>query len=225
MGVFGLFVGLLAIGLGYLVLDQNLPLIPSPDFRVVHSEQAPHLMKILHDHEREIGEDLPAYTNHCLRTLSYAKEFLRMDGWTDARIEEASPLMEAALAYHDIALWTHGALNYLDPSADLAAKELLGSYSSTHIDAIRAMITEHHKVTKYTGPHEEVVNAVRKGDWLDFTQGVGFPLRSGMPRGNVAKCNSELPNKGFHDALQAFPAKLGETAFKGNMEVMKIYKW
>ena len=31
-------------------------------------------------------------------------------------------------------------------------------------------------------------------DWLDFTNNLRFPMRSGMPSGNLAKANQEVPS-------------------------------
>jgi hypothetical protein len=53
--------------------------------------------------------------------------------------------------YHDIGLWTHSALSYVDPSADLAAKDLKGRFSPVELARIRDIILWHHKLTPFGG--------------------------------------------------------------------------
>jgi hypothetical protein len=76
---------------------------------------------ILEQHAVELGEDYEAYRNHCLRVLSFAVYHL---GGPDFVVKAETDLMAMALAYHDIALWTDGVLNYVDPSADVMDREM-----------------------------------------------------------------------------------------------------
>ena len=198
----------------------------TPSFHVILPSEAPVLVNYLDQYADKLGDEREGYQNHCLRTLSFAEEFLRADGWSPAQIAERREVVETALAFHDIALWSDGALNYLEPSAKQA--EVKASHLSAEDAAlVRDIIVQHHKFTPYSGSADDaVVNAVRKADWVDFTQSAGFCLRSGMPTGNIAEAHAHLPAAGFYDTLGKMPARHSpDNEFAGVREVLKIYKW
>lgn len=69
----------------------------------------------LEKHHKQIGDDYVPYRNHCLRVLAFTKYFLSLE---DIQLEpHVFNIIAMALAYHDIALWTDGELDYLEPSA------------------------------------------------------------------------------------------------------------
>ncbi|CAK9059799.1 WWE domain-containing protein [Durusdinium trenchii] len=107
-------------------------------------------------------------------------------------------VLEAALAYHDLGLWSDLKASYLGPSAERARKDLSGTFSEPELKQIEDIIMNHHKYTEASDP---LVDAMRKADWLDFTNNLRFPMRSGMPSGNLAKANTEVPREGFFTAL------------------------
>jgi len=205
------------------------PGAPSVGFRVVTPDEAPVLLRSLRRYETELGADFLAYRNHCLRVLSFALHFLEADRLTPDEIASQRPSLEAALAYHDIALWSDGALDYLDPSAARALSDL--KTSDVDLDLVYDVIEQHHKATPFRSArgrlHDAGVNAVRRADWLDFTQNAGLAVvRSGMPSGNIALANAALPFEGFIFCLANMPFKLKpENPLKGNLEVMRIFKW
>lgn len=189
---------------------------PSEKFHVIKEEEAVTLVKLLGRYKQVFDPaEYQAYMNHCLRVLTYAEYYMEMT-------DEQREIAEAALAYHDIALWSDGKLNYLEPSADRALSDL-----SDNRDLIKDIIMAHHKVTEFKGSEDdELVNAVRMADWLDFTSQLGLPARSGMPAGNIYKALSEIPTLGFIKVLAGFPNKImPSNPIRGNIEVMKIYKW
>ncbi|PIB93390.1 hypothetical protein [Caulobacter sp. FWC2] len=96
--------------------------------------------------------------------LTYAMHFLG----GDARWRE---VVAFALAYHDVGLWTDGKLAYLEPSE--AQAEQARQARAPHLDAclVCNLIHWHHKVTPFRGADAEVVNAVRKADWVDASGG------------------------------------------------------
>merc|ERR1712000_44195 len=42
----------------------------------------------------------------------------------------------------------------------------------TYRTVIEKALVYHHKITPFEGPHADIVNAVRKADWIDATQGL-----------------------------------------------------
>jgi len=211
------FVALVGVVL-YGAQPRLFPGEKSADFKVVKPAEAPVLMEYLQKYEKELGADFLAYRNHCLRVLSFTLYFLEK-----APSEGPRRNLEAALAYHDLALWSDLAASYLGPSAARARKDLAGTYSDTDLDQIEDLIMNHHKITTAADP---LVDAMRKADLLDFSNSARFPVRSGMPSGNIAEANSALPLEGFISALARRPFTIRpDNPFKASMEVMEIFRW
>jgi hypothetical protein len=121
--------------------------------------------------------------------------FLRAD-------ERHRPLVETAFAYHDIALWTDRELAYLEPSEVLALQDNATEAWGLDPDLLQDAIHWHHKITPYRGPGAEVVNAIRKADWIDASGGL---LRQGLSRElsreQVAAVEAAIVRR--HDLLRA----------------------
>lgn len=149
--------------------------------------------------EAALGSDLEPYKRHLYRLLSYAMHMLGEEGQAHRSV------IEKALVYHDIGIWTDDTLAYLEPSAARLEKDLGASLSAEELQLARDIIIFHHKVTAFEGPHADVVNAVRKADWIDVSMGV---VSHGVSRDNIAKVNVALPKRGFHSALLAASLRL-----------------
>ncbi|MEM7310868.1 MAG: phosphohydrolase [Planctomycetota bacterium] len=163
-----------------------------------------------------IGADLPGYRNHVYRTLTYAMHLLSRD-------EAARPVVETALVYHDIGLWTDAELAYLEPSEAKVREDAERHGWGLDIDLAVAAIHWHHKVTRYRGKGAPIVEAIRRADWIDATQG---RVRKGLTRQQIAKVEADIPNEGFHDALQRLAVELGGSALRGNLRVLRrVFKW
>lgn len=176
----------------------------------------PRVEELLAPYEHLIGKDFPGYRNHVYRTITYAMHFL-------GNSIEHEPLVETAFVYHDIGLWTDHALAYLEPSeaAALADNERCGW--GLDPEALRGAIHWHHKVFRYRGHHEQVIEACRKADWIDASMGM---VRKGMSRAAVAQVEAVFPNEGFHAALLRLAKNYGGSALVGGWKVAHgIVKW
>ncbi|MDE2578822.1 MAG: hypothetical protein KGL46_08470 [Hyphomicrobiales bacterium] len=164
-----------------------------------------------------LGADFHPYRNHVYRVLTYAMHFLG----GDARWRET---VAFALVYHDAGMWTDRALAYLEPSE--VAAEAAQRARAPQLDAalLRAIIHWHHKVRAYRGPHESVVNAVRKADWIDASGGV---VRKGLTKAKIAAVTQAIPVDGFPDILMRLAAELnGGRKMGGLWRVLShVYKW
>ena len=129
-----------------------------------------------------IGADYAPYRNHVYRVLTYAMHFLDGD-------EEARPLVETALVYHDIGMWSDGELAYLEPSEALALAHNEANAWGLDPALLRAAIHWHHKLLPYRGPDARIVNAVRRADWIDAS---GGKIRHGVPRAQIRKARSSV---------------------------------
>lgn len=158
----------------------------------------PAVEALLAPYECDLGEDLAGYRGHIYRVLSYALDILGPDHPHRAEVE-------AALVFHDIGLWTDGELGYLEPSIAEADKVLSG-HDLDH-ELVRQMIWNHHKLLPYRGRKADAVNAVRRADWIDATQGRRL---MGLDRAKIAAVEAAIPNAGFHAALDRLAADLND---------------
>lgn len=165
-----------------------------------------------------IGADFDAYRGHINRVMTYALHFL------DPNVAQGyRKIIGVALVYHDIALWTEGTLAYLEPSQDRAERDLLKEFNPAELALVKDIIYWHHKITPYHGLHADIINAVRKADWIDATQGV---VHQGMPRQHIKDCVRQVPYNGFHGILMAFGSKLyGINFLRIVKEISSIYKY
>ena len=175
-----------------------------------------------------LAQDYDRYRNHCLRVYTFSMYFL-----PEVVVEEipnALNILAVALAYHDVALWTDGALEYLDPSVkqmdSQLAKEEEPILNQEEMEIAGIIIEEHHKLTSYEGGKNETVNALvnaaRKADWADFTLGI---VRWGLPAGLLEAAYDEVPELGFHVMLAKMGSRLSPDSFVGRLAVLKIFKW
>lgn len=152
-----------------------------------------------------------AYRGHVYRVITYAMHFLEQD-------DTHRPLVESALVFHDIGLWTESNLAYLAPSETVALT--VNSQRSLGLDPelLRAVIHWHHKITPYRGPGAKVVNAVRKADWIDASQG---KIRKGLTAEQVNAVERAIPDYGFPNVLQRLAKDIGGNALTGNFRVLR----
>lgn len=180
---------------------------------VAHSDRVETLFA---PYREVIGKDYPAYRGHVYRVITYAMHFLGQE-------EAHRPLVETALVYHDIGLWTDRELGYLEPSEAAALRDNREKGFGLDPELLRAAIHWHHKITPYRGPGADVVNAVRKADWIDASQGM---LRKGLSRAQVAEVEGAISDHGFPDVLQRLAGDLGGTKLAGNLRVLRrVFKW
>jgi hypothetical protein len=137
---------------------------------------------VLDRHRDALGDDLAAYRNHVYRCLTYHQLLLGFS------IPDAAAL---AWATHDLGIWTAGTLDYLTPSADLAAA-YADEFGIADVHQLRALVTEHHRLRPVD---DRVTETFRQADLIDVSHGV---LRHGIGRAAIRAAVSMLPYNGFH---------------------------
>lgn len=178
--------------------------------------ERPRIDALLAPYAAQIGADLPGYRNHVYRAVTYAMHFL-------GNAPEYEQLVETVFVYHDIALWTSHALAYLEPSEALALADNDEQGWGLDPVALQGAIHWHHKITAYRGPHEAVIEACRKADWIDANKGM---VRKGMSHANIKAVEAAFANLGFHDALIRLAKDHGGSTVGGLMQVVRgIIKW
>ncbi|MBE9607803.1 phosphohydrolase [Chitinilyticum piscinae] len=183
---------------------------------ILIKRQRPRVEELLARYASVIGRDFPGYRNHVYRTITYAMHFLGND-------PECEALVETAFAYHDIGLWTEHELAYLEPSEAVALADNERYGWGLDAEALRGAIHWHHKISPYHGPHERVIEACRKADWIDASKGA---LRKGMSKDAIVQVEEAFPNLGFHDTLLRLAKDYGGSTLVGGIKVtLGIVKW
>jgi hypothetical protein len=144
-----------------------------------------------------LGRDFIGYRHHIHRVLNH---FLALRG-------SGAPLplaVQLAAPFHDLGIWTDGSFDYLGPSVRLARASLTALGLEPHAGEVEALITEHHKLTRYRGPHAETVETYRRADFIDVSLGL---LRFGLPRAHLSAVRRAWPDAGFHWRLATLTAR------------------
>lgn len=169
----------------------------------------PRVDALLEPYKDVIGDDFAGYRNHVYRAITYAMHFL-------GNAPEYEQLVETAFVYHDIGLWTDKELAYLEPSEAAALADNQRHGWGLDPGALAAAIHWHHKILPYRGPHQAVVEACRKADWIDASKGM---LRKGLSRDAIAAVEAAFPNHGFHDTLARLAKEYGGSTLAGAVKV------
>jgi hypothetical protein len=201
--------------------NELRPRLSAPSVRrrmstLVILAERPRIDTLLEPYRETIGRDFPGYRNHVHRAVTYAMHFLD-------QAPEFQQLVETAFVYHDIGLWTNRALAYLEPSEKVALDDNRRHSWGLDPEALRGAIHWHHKVFRYRGPHQQVIEACRKADWIDASQGW---IRKGIRRSDIARVEQAFPNLGFHQSLLRLARDYGGSTLVGGWRVMRgIVKW
>ncbi len=173
--------------------------------------ERPRVEELLAPYQTTIGSDYAGYRNHVYRVITYALHFLN-------NAPEYEQLVETAFVYHDIGLWTNHELAYLEPSETVALIDNDKFGWGLDPNALRGAIHWHHKLFRYKGAYQDVIEACRKADWIDATRGW---VRKGMSRSAIARVESTFPNCGFHNALLRLAKEYGGSTIIGGFKVMR----
>ena len=165
---------------------------------------------ILPKFKSAMGVDYGKYKNHVYRVFLNC---LLID--SEKNNEEKYAI---AAVFHDIGIWTNHTFDYLDPSIEQAKIYLAKTNRTDWIEEISLMIYWHHKMSKYKGAHEEIVENFRKADWID----VSLALRTfKFDKKKIHETRRRFPNSGFHVFLIKETIK---NFFKHPLNPLPIFK-
>ncbi|MEV6426560.1 hypothetical protein [Nocardia sp. NPDC051463] len=140
---------------------------------------------VLDRHCRKLGDALPVYRNHVLRSLNYQQLLLG---------EPVPDTAALAWAAHDLGIWTAGTFDYLKPSADLVT-EHAAEFGIDDLDSARRMVLDHHRLRRND---DRLTETFRIADRIDASGGL---LRRPVTRADVKAVVAQLPYLGFHQFL------------------------
>lgn len=169
--------------------------------------------EILDPYRDDLGTVHPGIRNHCLRMLNYCRYMVPAEPFRDERIAVMA-------AFHDLPVLLDGDCEYVSRGADLAEQFLEKMGHPEWAPEIRAMCENHHKVTRYRGPHTAMVEAARRADWMDVSFSI---LRFDVPRPVVREVAAAFPVK----ALYPGPAYriIGRYAIRHPLRPMPMMRW
>lgn len=171
----------------------------------------PTLDTLLDQYREQLGLQFEAYRNHLYRLLNTINAVALLN-------ELELKKIAIAAAYHDLGLWTHHTLDYLDASAQMATEYLISINQEDWIDEVVAMIQDHHKIQP--SKHDSlIVELFRQADWADVTFGaVGLHVDK-QPMQDIRQ---QFPNSGFHKFILQRGAAY---SLKHPLKPMPILKW
>jgi len=141
---------------------------------------------ILANYKNVLKSDFKVYKNHIYRIFNYA---ILLDA--DSNNYEKYAI---AAVFHDLGIWTHS-FDYLEPSKQLASEYLAKNDKQDWIGEILAMIDNHHKMSKYNGDYNKIVETFRKADWIDVSMGIKL---FELDKSTYKSIQKQISNKGFH---------------------------
>ena len=158
------------------------------------------LETVLEQHRLALGADLPGYRHHAYRVLNLCRRL--------APASLDSEKIAIAAVFHDLGIWSDRTLDYLTPSANLAATYLHQIGRASWTPEITGAILNHHKISpSVAGPRrtglveqdggsgDSLVEPFRRADWIDVTRGI---VSFGVPRQFVRQLQERWPDAGFH---------------------------
>lgn len=154
----------------------------------------PIVEKLFQSWHVALGDHQEAYRNHVYRLISLTRHF-----YPEMTDNEAN-LLQVAGAFHDVGIWLDRTFDYLEPSANHACAWLAkhpdtgtGSLESQQ-RLVRNLIENHHKVRPVGTSMPPLVDAFRKGDWVDVT---GAYRLAGLSRNDRVALLRAFPLRGF----------------------------
>ncbi len=204
---------LFCVGAVVYIQFKESEILGRNDIKIItHSDVVEHHLK---KYKHLIGDDFDGYRNHIYRVMTYSMHFLHNN-------ETYMDVIGSALVFHDIGLWTDKTLAYLEPSARLA-RDAGKTYSSEELTLQENIIVNHHKIWPFKGENGAVVEAVRKADWIDASNGM---LNKGMPWRHIQAVKDTLPAAGFYNTLADIGPRLHGNNFKKIFsEIITIFRW
>jgi hypothetical protein len=145
----------------------------------------PLVEEILESHRhRANGDDagFDAYKAHAYRVVNFARALTPDTTDRDDKLA-------IAVAFHDLAAFD--TLDYLVPSIEAQDAWLASTGREAWSSELALMVAQHHRMTTYgpPRPHAPLVEAVRRADLVDVSQGL---VRFGLPMAYVKEVRASF---------------------------------
>lgn len=172
----------------------------------------PLVEDIIGQHKHHMGDQFLPYKNHVYRVLNFCFLF-------HAPSAQEKDQLSIAAAFHDLGMWPEDEIDYLEPSISLANDYLDRTERNDWQPLISEMINYHHRFRKCPAHFHFLTEVLRKGDWVDATQGL---RRFNLTKEQIRKVQDTIPNLGFHDNLVRIAKK---EFWKRPFNPLPMMKW
>ena len=143
---------------------------------------------IFQEHKLVLGKDFEHYRGHCYRILNY------MNYWKLNEVEFKT--CEVAIPFHDMGIWTHKTMDYLEVSFEGAKKYIEEKKLDIEKDSLENIIVNHHKISKIKD--NSLAEKLRKADLIDLSFGV---IKFGIDQKAMHSIVSEFPFLEFQQVI------------------------
>jgi hypothetical protein len=168
--------------------------------------------EIIGSHKEHMGDQFLPSKNHVYRVLNFCFMF------HEPSSEEVEKLAIAA-AFHDLGIWPGDQFDYLAPSIELGRKYLLRTKRDEWVKEVSLMIEFHHRFRRCPKEFPQLVEVLRRGDWVDATKGF---RRFGLKKTEIRRVQDTIENLGFHDNLVRITKK---EFWKRPFNPLPMMKW
>ena len=168
---------------------------------------------ILKNYKQIIGNDYEAYRGHCHRIYNYIVLMKRSAELT----QQDNYILEIAIPFHDLGIWTAHTMDYLQPSFEAASTFVKQNKLDVDLFVLKTIIVNHHKLTFVKD--NKLAELLRKADMLDLSFG---RLKSSLTKEELDCIKASFPYKGFQ--LVIFK-KLMKHALKNITNPFPMLKW
>ena len=147
--------------------------------------------EILQFYAVALGKNYNSYRNHVYRVYHLSLLLAKKD-FSKSELQE----LAVASAFHDLGVWIHRTMDYLDSSIDMAQNHC----ENQGIDqtSVKLIINHHHQFSIYSGQKKALVESFRRADLADLSFGI---IRFGLPRKLYQNLKEEFPFLGFHQLI------------------------
>lgn len=160
----------------------------------------PLIEAILTEWRSVLRGDYAAYRGHVYRVYIYCVALAD-------HVEELESKTAVAACFHDLAIWTHRTLDYVEFSAEIACQYLHHRLRRPEWEPdITRMIRFHHQLTPYyrpqprqlphtLGENRQLIESFRRADLIDLSLGA---ITFGLPYGFIQATRRAFPPAGFY---------------------------
>ncbi|AZE49870.1 hypothetical protein C4K04_4205 [Pseudomonas chlororaphis] len=126
--------------------------------------------------------------------------------------------MQIAATLHDLGIRTHGTLDHLAPSIQLARAFLAERGESQLAEQVSALIEQHHKLRPYRQAHAASIEAFRQADTIDISLDL---LNFGLPRPFIREVQARDPDQVSTGCWRASARQLLRTPLRP----LPMFRW
>jgi len=149
---------------------------------VIHQNES---FEIIFDKFKDLlGNNAMGYRGHCYRVLNYM-HYLKLS-------EQDMEIVAVAIPFHDIGVWSHNTMDYLEVSFLEARKYIRMNKLTVDEEQIETLILDHHTIRSLKD--RDLAEKMRKADLVDLSFGL---IHFNIPSTFIRSVHKSFPYQGF----------------------------